>query len=130
MDSARKQVKDLESACVRVRGIIALHHGKRDQLVPKTEKCMTLSRETMHQLLQTLQEVETLVVKTNERLEAVEDIMLSTLCDTLNDPSYQAASTLVTSTKKREHDELAMLERETGTGPGRKMRGVFVHALE
>lgn len=90
---------------------------------------VTISAKDYKYLLDTIKELETLAKLTMERVISMEDNMLTHLQHTLDNPTFPGADDLVSDAKKSEFVELRKLEDITGTGPGRKYRGVIVHSM-
>lgn len=130
MSNKKCNVQELDKLVGKIRSKISEHHGVRNEIISKPKNEIRISKESLRQLLQMLLEVETFVSLTKDRLESVEDIMLTKLSDCIDDPSWSAKQTKLCDEKIPELNEMTQLEHATGLGPNRKTRGAFIYTAD
>jgi hypothetical protein len=106
-----------------------------DDTSGRATRPITISAADLNLLLFTIKELEGLAENVMTRITNVEDIMLTHLDQSLDQPQApkEGADSIPSNSSngfaKVDQDELRKLESETGTGPDRKFRGVIVHSL-
>jgi len=128
MDKIQSDIEHISASCKKIRRTIEQHHGTRTKHKGVHDE-VTLTREEVRALMVTVAEMEVFVEETVKRIAGVEEIVLTHLHKSFNDPSAPGDDALKAAVRKADDEKLEEISSECGMGPNRKVSGVIIHAL-